>query len=82
MPTIFRQQGFNVRIYPNDHSPPHVHVIKDCGQAKIELGEGGQEPRLLLVQGMSQKEANQALNLVKERSDLFLQKWREIHGER
>jgi hypothetical protein len=37
---------------------------------------------LLLVQGMSQKEANQALNLVKERSDLFLQKWREIHGER
>jgi len=29
MPTIIRQEGFRIVIYPNDHFPAHVHVIKD-----------------------------------------------------
>lgn len=37
MPTIFRQDGFQIRIYPNDHFPSHVHVIKGKGQAKIGI---------------------------------------------
>ena len=27
MPTVLRLGGLRVVIYPNDHSPPHVHVI-------------------------------------------------------
>ena len=28
MPTVLREQGFEVRIYTLDHPPPHVHVAK------------------------------------------------------
>ncbi|NJN61100.1 MAG: DUF4160 domain-containing protein [Coleofasciculaceae cyanobacterium RL_1_1] len=44
MPTILRQDGFAVRLYFNDHDPPHVHVFKAGGQAKIALGDGEQLP--------------------------------------
>jgi len=27
MPTILRMGGLRVAVYPNDHPPPHVHVI-------------------------------------------------------
>jgi hypothetical protein len=31
MPTVLRLRGLQVRIYPNDHRPAHVHVIgEDC----------------------------------------------------
>lgn len=31
MPTVLRLDGLRVVIYPNDHSPEHVHVIgADC----------------------------------------------------
>jgi hypothetical protein len=28
MPTVLRDEGFEVRIYTSDHPPPHVHVAK------------------------------------------------------
>jgi hypothetical protein len=31
MPTIIKQDGLRVVIYPNDHIPSHVHVIKKSG---------------------------------------------------
>jgi hypothetical protein len=37
MPTIFRFDGFRVVIYPNDHSPAHVHVIGTTAEAVFEL---------------------------------------------
>jgi hypothetical protein len=38
MPTIIREEGFRIVIYPNDHLPAHVHVIKSDGEIRIELG--------------------------------------------
>lgn len=80
MPTIFCKNGFYIRIYPNDHSPPHVHVIKGRGQAKISIDIGQSVPALLRVEGMTPKEAKQALMLVTENAQDFLQKWKENHG--
>lgn len=37
MPTILRLDGVRVVIYPNDHSPPHVHVIGTGCEAVFEL---------------------------------------------
>jgi hypothetical protein len=37
MPTIRSRSGFDVRIYFNDHAPPHVHVIHQFGEARIGL---------------------------------------------
>jgi Domain of unknown function (DUF4160) len=38
MPTIIREDGFRVVIYPNDHIPAHVHVLKGGGEVRIDLG--------------------------------------------
>lgn len=37
MPTILRIDGLRVVIYPNDHSPEHVHVIGTDREAVFEL---------------------------------------------
>ena len=81
MPTILRSQGLDVRIYLNDHAPPHVHVASADGVAKIALGQPpGHRPRLVAVSGMSRAEAARALRLVVAHGDLCLDRWREIHG--
>jgi Domain of unknown function (DUF4160) len=38
MPTIIKQDGFRVVMYPNDHIPSHVHVYKGGGEVRINLG--------------------------------------------
>ncbi len=37
MPTILRIGGLRVVIYPNDHPPPHVHVVGPSGEAVLLL---------------------------------------------
>jgi len=37
LPTILRLDGLRVTIYPNDHPPPHVHVIGAKGEAVFLL---------------------------------------------
>ena len=37
MPTLIREEGFEVRIYTLDHPPPHVHVAKAGAIVKIDL---------------------------------------------
>lgn len=80
MPTILLEGGFAVRIYPNDHAPPHVHVVKGDGTARVTLGDEMARPRLLTVVGMSRRDAAGALRLVVLHQALCLQRWREIHG--
>ncbi len=37
MPTVLRIDGLRVTIYPNDHPPPHVHVIGAKAEAVFLL---------------------------------------------
>lgn len=37
MPTILRIGGLRVAIYPNDHPPPHVHILGAKGEAVFFL---------------------------------------------
>ena len=37
MPTIIREDGYEIRIYTLDHPPPHVHVAKAATVLKIDL---------------------------------------------
>ena len=44
LPTVHREGGFQFRIFTNDHSPPHVHVVMvDAGLVGegdlVELGD-------------------------------------------
>lgn len=70
-----------MRIYLNDHAPPHVHVASAEGLARIALGEPtGARPRLVAVTGINRADAARALRLVAEHRDLCLARWGEIHG--
>lgn len=80
MPTILLEGGFAVRIYPNDHAPPHVHVVKGDGTARVALGDEMARPRLLTAAGMSRSDAARALRLVARHQALCLRRWREAHG--
>jgi len=51
MPTVLRKNGFRVVIYPNDHLPSHVHVLKRDGEVRIDLGDEETAPKLLSVSG-------------------------------
>ncbi len=37
MPTIFVLFGYRFLFYANDHSPIHVHVMKDRNKAKYNI---------------------------------------------
>ncbi|MBW4447919.1 MAG: DUF4160 domain-containing protein [Spirirestis rafaelensis WJT71-NPBG6] len=49
MSTVFNKDGFSVRIYPNDHLPSYVHVLRSEGEAKINLGSETERPTFLAV---------------------------------
>jgi hypothetical protein len=80
MPTILKKSGFSVRIYLNDHEPAHVHVIKADGEARIKIKNEDGEPEWLSVsQKMSDKDANRALEIVKEHQSELLEQWWKYH---
>jgi uncharacterized protein len=80
MPTILRERGFRVVIYPNDHLPSHVHVFKGSGEVRVDLGDEESNPSLMSITGqISDKDVAKALDLVKENRAKLLAKWREIH---
>ena len=76
MPTILRQGGLRIVIYPNDHPPTHVHVIGAGWEVVIDL------VRLELREaiGCAEHDARQALRLFAEHRDELLRAWRRIHG--
>ena len=80
MPTLIRQDGFDIRMYFDDHEPPHIHAFKSGGQAKIAIGDSLTIPNLILVQGMNAKDARKAIEIVMEYQTQLLAKWEEYHG--
>lgn len=81
MPTIIKQDGFRIVIYPNDHNPAHVHVLKGDGEVRINLGNEKILPSLMSVRGkISDKEVMRALSLATEYQIELLAKWDEIHN--
>jgi hypothetical protein len=76
MPTVLSRSGFDVRIYFNDHAPPHVHVIRQSGEARIGL-----LPVMIFgIHGFTRSESAEAKQLVQEEKECLLRKWMELHG--
>ena len=76
MPTVLRSAGFALRVYTDDHTPPHVHVIKAGKVVIIEL-----DPvRIIRVQGMRDADIVKAVRLVEAHAEMLSTAWREIHG--
>lgn len=79
MPTIINKDGFRIIIYPDDHLPPHVHVIKNDGEVKIDLGNDNSAPSIIEA-WMDKKSTKKAMQIVMENQDILLKAWGDIHG--
>jgi len=79
MVTIYRAHGLRVIIFTDDHEPAHVHVFGD-GQAKINLIGLDGFPALVWAENMKANDLRRAVQLIHDQQELFLAKWREIHG--
>ena len=62
MPTVLMDGGFAVRVYLNDHSPPHVHVWKAGGWIVLTLPTEQTPVAVLRASGMKQA-ANKAMKI-------------------
>ena len=80
MPTIYRQDGFEVMIYTNDHRPAHVHTFKAEAEVIINLSTGTAPPSVRTNINMGRTDERRALIIVAEHDDAFWVEWKRIHG--
>lgn len=81
MPTVHREDGFRVVIYPNDHLPRHVHVFKADGEVIIQLGSETESAFIDQVYGgISNREIVKAFEIVQLNQVKLLSAWKSIHG--
>lgn len=78
MPTIIREDGYEIRIYTLDHSPPHVHVAKAGAVLKIDLATC---QVIEIVGTISDREVKRAEALVTKYVQLLRDEWMKIHGK-
>ncbi len=79
MPTVLRIGGLRVVIYPNDHRPPHVHVLGAGAEAVFNLI--GTEDGVILrtSQGFSTAQLNRIAEALKTARAQLLAQWERIH---
>jgi hypothetical protein len=76
MPTVLRIGGLRVVVYTNDHPPAHVHVLGPGWAVVINLTG----PSVREVINCNEREANEALRLVRDLKGELMAAWRRIHG--
>ena len=71
-----RCRGFQIRIWLNEHDPPHVHVHKGRDSATILLHwVEGQNPFIRVGKNLKSSDARSALRMVEENRQFLLQEW-------
>lgn len=60
MPTVLREDGFEVRVNLREHAPPHVHVLKGGAEVLIYLDPADVEKQ----SAMSRADLARALTIV------------------
>lgn len=76
-PTMLRTRNLRVVIYPNDHDPPHVHVIAPDAEAKFELSD----LECIYSRGFSKKALKQIHEFLAENKELLEETWYDYHQE-
>lgn len=72
-----RQHGYDVRMYPGDHDPPHVHVWKGGKQVKIDLES---MDVISTSHAFHSREIRQIVNLLREHESLLLSVWERLRN--
>lgn len=79
MPTVLREANLRIVIYTDDHPPPHVHVFGN-GETKIALFGQDSVADVVRIVAADQRESRRALQIVREKRDYLLERWKDIHG--
>lgn len=75
MPTVHRELGFVFYFYSEEsNEPPHVHVDKGDGTAKLWLSP----LRLASAEGLKVKELRHILRIAEREQVKLLEKWDEF----
>ena len=82
MPTIMWINDLRVVIYPNDHRPPHVHVIGTEAEAVFVLVCSDGVTRLLRSVRFSVSELNKIAANLNKNIRALCKSWETIHGNR
>lgn len=80
MVTVHRAYGFRFVIFSNDHSPPHVHLFGQGGEARIIL-EGRSGITLDWVAGISRGDLRKLMQEVLRERERLVAMWRAIHEQ-
>ena len=79
MPTLFRLDGLRVVIYPNHHSPAHVHVIGTMAEAVFELNCPDGSMALRESYRFKAKKLRRLMNAMDPQLSLLCDEWERIH---
>ena len=77
MPTVLRIGGYRFIIFTNDHNPPHIHVQRAEGGAKIGL----RPIEIVEYHALNTRQLGEIIAIVSEHHDYLLDKWREVQGD-
>jgi hypothetical protein len=81
MPSVLPPfKGWRVVIFPNDHRPPHVHVIGTEEHARFELLCDIGQLRLLSNIGFGRSQLNHVEGYLLSRLAHLCSEWERIHG--
>ena len=73
---LYRQRhGYDVRIYSNDHPPPHAHVWKGDNELQINLIT----LEVKHNRGYNMREIRQIRKLTFDNRELLREVWRDLH---
>ena len=77
MPTLFIIFGFRFMFYSNDHTPIHIHVVKDGCEAiyYIEFVE------LLFSHGFKSHYLSLIESIVLENKEIIVERWRSYFNK-
>lgn len=78
MPTLLDVEGFRFFFFSREGTePPHVHVEKGDGRAKLWLSP----VELVYARGLTRAETRRIRELTSEHAEDFLEKWRRHFGQ-
>ena len=77
MPTLFIIFGFRFMFYSNDHTPIHIHVIKDGCEAKYNV-----EPvELVFSHVFKRHDLSLIESIVLENKEIIIDRWRSYFNK-
>lgn len=77
MAKVFRENGFTGEIFPLDHHPPHIHVLKAGGEVVISIVDFS----VIRIKKLTNRDIRKALALVEKYQAAAWEKWEDYHGQ-